>query len=139
MQTLRRTTHAGIHHMQGLFNLFILANMNHNQQVQSACSIAVVYLCKSSPLVYRAVNFACAPQLFKQYLAMLALMGQYLLILTTDQMSMYLCLELQSFSLVASDLRPPCPCRWWSWMCRGRWSYAMILSGLQCCAAHTSS
>ncbi|KAF8054284.1 nuoN (mitochondrion) [Scenedesmus sp. PABB004] len=34
------------------------------------------------------------------YLAMLALMGQYLLIQTTDLMAMYLCLELQSFSLV---------------------------------------
>lgn len=34
------------------------------------------------------------------YLAMLALMGQYLLIQTTDQMSMYQCLELQSFSQV---------------------------------------
>lgn len=34
------------------------------------------------------------------YLAMLALMGQYLFIQTTDQMSMYLCLEQQSFSLV---------------------------------------
>ena len=34
------------------------------------------------------------------YLAMLALMGQYLLIQRTDQMSMYLSLEQQSFSLV---------------------------------------
>lgn len=34
------------------------------------------------------------------YLAMQALMGQYMMIQTTDQMSMYLCLEQQSFSLV---------------------------------------
>lgn len=34
------------------------------------------------------------------YLAMQAQMGQYLLILTTDQMAMYLSLEQQSFSLV---------------------------------------
>lgn len=34
------------------------------------------------------------------YQAMLALMGQYLLIQTTDLMSMYLCMEQQSFSLV---------------------------------------
>lgn len=34
------------------------------------------------------------------YLAMQALMGQYLQIQTTDQMAMYQCLELQSFSLV---------------------------------------
>ncbi len=34
------------------------------------------------------------------YLAMQALMGQYLLIGTTDQMAMYLCLEQQSFSQV---------------------------------------
>nr|ALF99709.1 NADH dehydrogenase subunit 2 [Sphaeropleales sp. YC001] len=34
------------------------------------------------------------------YLRMLALMGQYLLVQTTDLMSMYLCMELQSFSLV---------------------------------------
>lgn len=34
------------------------------------------------------------------YLAMLALIGQYLLIQATDQMSVYICMELQSFSLV---------------------------------------